>query len=98
MKDKLLRIISFYGINHQQRKLNEEVFELQEAITRYEDDYYYMCEPEGLDIAKEHITEELADVMVLIEQIKYYYELDSERIKKIMEEKIARQLERMKNE
>ena len=98
MKEDLLKIINHYGITHQQRKLNEEVFELQEAITRYEDDYYYMCEPEGLDIAKEHITEELADVMVLLNQIKYYYELDSERIEKIMKEKIARQLERMKNE
>lgn len=100
MENDLLKIINHYGIEHQQRKLNEEAFELQEAIRDYEEDYIKVdCDENGvLPFFKEHITEELADVMVLLNQIKYYYELDSERIKKIMEEKIARQLERMKNE
>ena len=36
MKNDLLKIISHYGVNAQQRQLAEEVFELQEAITQYE--------------------------------------------------------------
>ena len=105
MKDKLLKIINHYGIKHQQRKLNEEVFELQEAIIRKE----YLpnekdVDPElfamnlELEQAKENIEEELADVLVILSQIKYYYELDSERIKEIMKQKVDRQLDRMKEE
>ena len=99
MKNDLLKIINHYGERHQQKKLNEEVFELIEAIRDYEEDYIRVdCDKDYVQQFKEHIEEEFADVMVLLSQIKYYYELDSERIKKTMEEKIARQLERMKNE
>ena len=36
MKKDLLKTISHYGVNAQQRQLAEEVFELQEAITTHE--------------------------------------------------------------
>lgn len=100
MKNDLLKIINHYEVDNQLKKLNEEIFELIEAIRDYEEDYIKVdCDENGvLPFFKEHIEEEFADVMVLLSQIKYYYELDSERIKKIMEEKIVRQLERIKNE
>ena len=84
MKEKLLRIIQHYGLNHQQRKLEEEVYELQEAIIKGDD--------------KEHIAEELADVCVLLMQITNYLKIDVPSIDKIMEMKIDRQIERIKNE
>lgn len=84
MKEKLLKIIKHYGLNHQQRKLEEEVYELQEAIIKGDD--------------KEHITEELADVCVLLMQITNYFKLDVPSIDKIMEMKIDRQIERIENE
>ena len=84
MKEKLLKIIQHYGLNHQQRKLEEEVYELQEAIIKGDD--------------KEHIAEELADVCVLLMQITNYFKIDVPSIDKIMEMKIDRQIERMKNE
>ena len=97
MKDKLLKIIQKYGIEHQQRKLEEEVFELQQAITIFENtdisDYL-----DGKKALKDDIKEELADVMVLLQQIGYYYELDDLEINKIIQFKVDRQLERMKNE
>ena len=94
MKDDLLKIIKHYGVNAQQRKLAEEVFELQEAITGYENDY------EGLNMGNDtnHIAEEIADVMVLLLQFSEYYDLDIYDISKIMDNKIKRQLERIKNE
>lgn len=99
MKNDLLKIINHYEVDNQLKKLNEEIFELIEAIRDYEENYIKVdCDKDYVQQFKEHIEEEFADVMVLLSQIKYYYELDSERIKKIMEEKIARQLERMKNE
>ena len=71
MKDKLLQIINRYGIEHQQRKLQEEVFELQQAIIKYE--YVDFTELED-------ITEELADVQVMLKQFQYYYEITDEEI------------------
>ena len=37
MKSDLLKIINNYGVRHQLKKLNEEVFELMEAIRDYEE-------------------------------------------------------------
>lgn len=94
MKEDLLKIIKHYGVNAQQRQLAEEVFELQEAITAYENDY------EGLNMGNDtnHIAEEIADVAVLLNQFIDYYDLDSEKIQEIANYKIRRQLERIKNE
>ena len=90
MEDKLLKIINHYGVNHQQRKLQEEVFELNEAIIRAENKY----EPiQDID----HIAEEIADVEVMLLQFKEYYHIDGNDILKIMNEKIDRQLERMED-
>ena len=37
MEKELLEIIEHFGVENQQRKLQEEVFELQEIITKTED-------------------------------------------------------------
>ena len=89
MKAKLLEIINHYGIENQQRKLQEEVFELQEAITIYENSFHNI---------KSGIEEELADVQNLLDEIRYYYEIRWERTSNIQLIKADRQLERIKNE
>ena len=38
MEEDLLKIIEHFGVNNQQRKLQEEVFELNEAIINYENE------------------------------------------------------------
>ena len=93
MKDKLLKIIEHYGVMHQCKKLNEECYELLEAINNYE----WIKDARGRCDTK-NIEEEFADVMVLLTQIKYYYNLDSEKIKDIMKEKVDRQLDRISKE
>lgn len=101
MEQKLLKIINHYGVNHQLRKLNEECFELVEATRNYEEQKIVCelcCEKLHTDKEKEHITEELADCMVLLEQFKLYYGITSEEITKIFWSKVDRQLERMKEE
>ena len=97
MKDDLLEIIQHYGVNPQQRQFNEEVFELQEAILEYERDENKFY-PEVDKALKEHITEEIADCLVLLKQFQVYYDISAEQIKEIMKFKTKRQLERMKNE
>ena len=94
MKTKLLKIINHYGINHQQRKLQEEVFELQEAIYEYEQRKEVseeFCE-------KEHIEEEMADVCNLLMEICNFYKLSIRNITKTMEYKLERQIKRIGNE
>ena len=96
MKEDLLKIIKHYGVNTQQRQLAEEVFELQEAIIEYENSGCY-DEEYSVEFIN-HIAEEIADVLVLLFQFNEYYGLDIDDISKIMDNKIKRQLERIKNE
>lgn len=100
MKADLLKIIKHYGINPQQRKLEEEVFELQEAITTHElkQSVEYDIPLTEIVGTKEHITEELADVLVLLGQIIHYYDIDKKEIEKLLKYKIGRQLRRIENE
>lgn len=87
--EKLETICQHYGIRKQLKKLSEEVFELQEAVIDNEWD---------VDGNTDHIAEELADVMVLWEQIRLHYEVPIQVIQGIMKEKIERQLKRIENE
>lgn len=104
MKENLLRIINNYGINNQLKKLNEECYEFIEAVK----DYEYQkdaCEvigckdiEEHLKSAIEHLEEEFADICVVLEQFKAYYDLDNDKITEIMKQKIYRQLKRIERE
>ena len=97
MKDKLLKIINHYGIDKQLKYIHSEYFELDEAII----DYRYVEVYKGSRAEKyhkEHIAEEIADVMVMLKQFQYYYEITDEQIEDIMNYKIDRQLERIEKE
>ena len=99
MKEDCSKIIEHYGVNHQQRKLAEEVFELNEAIIQYEIVYRDMCySGEAINNQRQHIAEEIADVMVILKQIQYYYEIPDEEIEDVMKYKVQRTLKRMEKE
>ena len=99
MKDKLLKIIEHYGVMNQLKYFQSEVFELNEAIIRDEEDCDWgMGNKELVEFNKNNIEEEIADVLVMLKQFQLYYGIDSEQIKKIMNEKIDRQLDRMEKE
>lgn len=100
MKEDLTKIILHYGINAQQRQLAEEVFELQEAITTHElkNSVSYEIPITEIVETREHIAEEIADVMIMLNQFKAYYEIPNETILVFMRGKVNRQLERIKNE
>lgn len=91
MKDDLLKIINHYGVMNQLKYFQSEVFELNEAI-------FIALSDDTISLDVEHITEEIADVQVMLNQFKYYYGITDEDIKEVMEYKINRQLERIKNE
>lgn len=87
--DKVLKIINYYGLKHQLKKLSEEHHELLEAI------YEYFGSDNG---DKEHIKEEIADVMVILDQIINYFNIKTDDIKSVMINKINRTLKRIEDE
>lgn len=94
MNEKLLKNINHYGVDTEKRKLNEECYELIEAITEYRYVEIYKGSP-AEKYHKEHIIEEIADVQVLLNQFKLYYGISDEEVKNVMIEKIERQMERI---
>lgn len=97
MKENLLKIINHYGLSPQLKYFQSEVFELNEAIIRYieADENYFDCKDDKE--MREHIKEEIADVLCMLKQFQYYYKFKDEEIDNIVEYKVNRQLERMKN-
>lgn len=106
--EKLETICQHYGIRNQLKKLSEEVFELQEAVINADQEWHFSTDNPLVDINqpiiehiaknKGHIAEELADVMVLWEQIRLHYGIPSQTIAAITTEKVNRQLKRIKEE
>lgn len=97
MKEKLLKIIKHYGIEHQLRKFQEEVFELDEAIINAENNRLIGIIRKPCEKAIDHIAEEISDVLVMLKQFQYYYGIEDEQIEEVMRYKINRQLERLNN-
>ena len=101
MDDKLKEIINHYGVMPQLKYLQSEVFEFNEAIFQYEEQKRAceeFCSRLHCDKEKEHITEEMADILVMLFQFKEYYQIDGNDIMRIMKQKIDRQLKRIEEE
>lgn len=103
---ELTTILDHYGRDAQRRQAIEELSELIQAICKYErNNYtYWECEqdPEKykkVDNAHKNLLGEIADVIVMIEQLKIMVgERDRTRIENIIDEKIKRQLDRIERE
>lgn len=97
MNDRLLQIINHYRVIPQLKYFQSEIFEMNEAIIKYENI------PNGIyehikNEYKEHIAEEIADITVMLKQFQYYYGIEDKEIEEVMKYKIDRQLERIENE
>lgn len=91
MKEDILKIIQHYGVMPQLKYFQSEVFELNEAIIKAEENL-------ALEKYIEHITEEIADVLHMLIQFILYYEIPEEDIRKVLEYKVNRQSKRVDNE
>lgn len=91
-------VIKHYGYRNQLKKLSEEVYELQEAVLDYENQYGKLEHDDQYYKLLEHIEEEIADVKHLLYQITFAYDLDTNKITEIMIEKNKRQHRRMEQE
>ena len=98
MKEELLKIINHYGIKHQLKYIHSEYFELDEVITQREYQTKDKKPYELVEFEKAHIIEEIADIEVMLDQFKAYYDIGQEEINKVKDYKIKRQIERIENE
>ena len=111
LNEKLRKIINHYGIDSQLKHFNSEVFELTEAVVKNRNTgaiekivtqtlklLESIADIKTVDYSREHIKEEIADVMVMLKQIQLYYDVPTKDIKEIMKNKVARQLERIEYE
>lgn len=93
MDDRLKTIADYYGLDSQLNILQEELSELIQAVSKYR---------RG---DQSHILEEIADVEIMLDQVKYLIlnpeiprSLIYESIQGIKEDKIKRQLNRITEE
>ena len=86
--DKVKEIADHYGLKNQLRQLAEECCELSvEAL-------HYTRERGGT----ERLSEEIVDVLIMIQQVIYLLRNDSEKLEKYAEFKLDRQLSRIRKE
>ena len=87
-EEKVKRIADYYGWNSQLRQLAEECSELSvEAL-------HYTRERGGT----ERVSEEMVDVLIMIQQIIYLLRNDVEKLEKYADFKLDRQLGRIERE
>lgn len=100
MREHLEFIFKHFGYKKQLKKLNEECYELIEAVNDYEEQkrVYDVNNPDlYCDIEAKHIAEEIVDVTILIKEIMYTYGITENDLMYIEKEKIYRTLERIEN-
>lgn len=111
MDKNLLKIIKNYGVNHQLKYFQSEVFELNEAVIKHENKNpitlafdilnQKVCEmtDKKYEVSSiKDIAQEIADCYVMLEQFRLYYGIELEDVRKIMNYKIDRQLKRIEED
>lgn len=83
INEDLKYIADHYGLEHQQGKCEEELNELIEALG---------------SSSNTHLVEEIADVEIMISQIKYLRNIPTEQLDVVKKYKIQRQLRRIAKE
>ena len=86
MIHKLKYLASFYGTDSRITHLDEEMAELTVETHKL---------MRGRTESTKGLTEEIADVEILLSQLKILYEIKQEDIDKVKEKKLNRQMERI---
>ena len=90
MKKEITEIADYFGYEQQKNMLIEEQAELIQALNKY--DRTKTEETFG------NIVEEMADVELMIGQVKYLLDINQDAIDEIKEEKIKRIKEKIREE
>ena len=82
----LNKIIHHYGAYDQVNKAVEELIELAEVLIK---------DVNKSEMDKDSLYEELADVLIMLEQLKIIYNIDPEEVQQEIDRKVKRTLERI---
>lgn len=100
MKAEIKKIAAHYGIKRQSLKTLEELNELGAELrwlTNLGIEPLHLVSIKEYDAQLAKVIEEIADVEVMIEQLKFLFNCD-EQVETIKKFKVYRELERMKEE
>ena len=103
MKNKISKIANHYQFGNQSRQLAEECAELVQAVNKY---YRFrnsknsrdeiLTSTEDSNMLIQHIVEEIADVEIMLEQMKVLLNLSDEAVEGVKNIKVNRELARIK--
>ena len=88
-RDIVTKIVRHFGSYWQISKAVEELLELAEVLIK---------DVNKAELDKDHLYEEIADVEIMIEQLKYIYKIDPEGLNQEIDRKIERTLQRIEDE
>lgn len=95
-EQKIQYIADHYGYEPQSRQLIEEMAELTVAINKLWRVKKGYCDKPEI-VARLNIIEEMADVMIMLWQMEYLLGMDENELERFMDEKLDREIERIKN-
>lgn len=97
MRDRYLSIMDYFGVRKQMKKLNEECYELVEAIDNYED---YVAFGDGYNrdeisasaetVFRDAIVEEMGDLLNVCTQFILRYGITQDELDLVMNFKLER--------
>lgn len=93
MMEDIHKIAEYYGLNPQMDVLIEEMAELIKALSKYKRITNVYCPKIVKEDAIANIAEEIADVEIMLEQVKYLLNITQGDIERIKEKKVLRTLE-----
>ena len=97
-EQKIQYIADHYGYEPQSRQLIEEMAELTVALNKaWRKTFDTVDKIPNMD-DEERIVEEIADVEIMLSQIKYLLGVEERELSRIVESKLYRQIERIKQE
>lgn len=101
MIEKYLYIINKFGVDAQLDKLREEILEFEEATLKLQEIAFNMTTDDLGDVevyhkAREYVIEEMGDVLTLLTQFVFYYAIEKPELDKVMDYKLERTLQRIK--
>lgn len=102
MNEKLQQIADYYGYEAQSRQLIEEMAELTQAINKLWrcengliDQRVYMLPEVRRSIHLDNVVEEIADVEICLEYVKYLLDITAEEVDEVKATKVERELNRI---
>lgn len=101
MNEQIHKIAEHYGFASQSIMLIEEMAELTKSITKFRrviEGYQPPSKPISADKAMESVVEEMADVEIMLEQLKHLLHIPDEMITTVKFVKVKRTLDIIEQE